>query len=375
MRVLVMVAIGMLLFATPAQVETIGDVDGDDKVGLEESIYSLQVVSGLQPENIERLTLNVTSAFRSSLPGLGTVVGWIKDRIGILSKDRVVVTVENLTVSTDELIKSVSDGTLQAVHGYAGYHNIPAAVLFGAIPFGPEVIEYLAWLYHGNGLTLWQKLYDDNNFNVKVLPCGAGTAETGGWYKKPVNVISDFTGLRIRSCGLAALILEKVGATTECYPGGQIISKFLDGSLDAAEFSTPAVDASFLNFPSVASYNYFPGWHQPAIILELIVNKDIWDGLTSHQQMAIDMTCRAATMENVTYSEAIQAQYILDNAQNGVQNLYFSESILAALKIKATEVMVEQSSADADFNTIWNDYSQFHQKYSTWLDLGFNPRR
>ncbi len=68
-------------------------------------------------------------------------------------------------------------------------------------------------------------------------------------------------------------MLEKVGAVTECYSGGQIVSKFLDGSIDAAEFSSPAVD-SIMNFPTVASYNYFPGWHQPSIILELISTDD-----------------------------------------------------------------------------------------------------
>ena len=359
------------------QAETVGDIDGDDQIGLKESIYSLQVVAGLKPVNVEQITLTVEPVFIPTLKGLGNVVGWVKDRIDILSKSRVVIDIVDTNVPLDQILIKTSDGSLQATHGSAWYHNsaIPAAELFGAIPFGPEVIEYLAWVYQGNGLTLWQKLYDDNGYNVKVMPCGAATAETAGWYKNPINTIADFNGLKMRSCGLAALALQKVGTVTQCYGAGQIISKFLDGSIDAAEFSTPAVDASLADFSTVANYNYFPGWHQPAIILELIINKDIWNGLTPHQQMAIDMTCRAATMENVTYSESIQAQYILNNASKGVQNRYFTDDILTTLKSKTDEVMAEQCLANADFNTIWNDYKQFHQKYSTWLDLGFNPRR
>jgi len=114
----------------------------------------------------------------------------MKDRIGVLSKDSVLIEIDNASVTPDMFMSQVSNGTLQSVHGWAGYHNMPAAVLFGSIPFGPEVIEYLAWLYQGNGLTLWQKLYDDNGYNVKVMPCGAATAESGGWFKSPVNNIS-----------------------------------------------------------------------------------------------------------------------------------------------------------------------------------------
>lgn len=364
----------ILGFAFSVTAETIGDIDGDNQIGLQESIYSLQVVAGQQPTQIEQTTLKVKPVFSSSLLGLGTVIGWVKDRIDVVSKDRVLIEIDSTSVSTDQLISTVSDGTLQAVHGWAGYHTIPAAVLFGSIPFGPEVIEYLSWLYQGNGLALWQNLYDDNGYNVKVLPCGAGTAESGGWFENPINSIDDFMGLKMRSCGIGALVLEKVGTVADCYSGGQIIGKFLDGSIDAAEFSTPAVDA-YINLSTVANYNYFPGWQSPVTILELIINKDIWNSLTPHQQMAIDMTCRAATMENVTYSESIQAQYILNNASNGVQNMYFSDDILTTLKSKTDEVMAEQCLADSDFNTIWTDFTQFHQNFSAWSDLGFNPRR
>ncbi len=355
--------------------ETIGDINGDDKIGLEESIYSLQVASGIQSPAIEKVTLNVHTVFRSDFPGIGSVFSWMKDRIGILSKDRVVMVDANSSFSPSEYLSKVSDGTVEAAHGYSGYHDITAGILFGSVPFGPEAIEYLAWFYHGNGLTLWQNLYEDNGYNVKVMPCGVNTAETGGWFKSPVNNISDFNGLRMRTFGLAAYAWQKVGVTTESTGAGEILSKLQDGSLDAAEFSSPAVDAAFIDFSTVASYNYFPGWHQPSLILEFVINKDVWNGMTEHQQQAIDMTCRAATLENITYAESIQSQYIKANEAKGVHNLYFSNEILTTMESKMDEVMAEQSLADSDFKTIWTDLSEFHQEYSTWLDLGFNPRR
>lgn len=369
-----MVVMFLLLSVISTHAEVIGDIDGDNKVGLEESIYSLQVVSGLKPDQVEQTTLNVKSLFNSSMLGLGTVIGWVKDKIGTLTKDRVLITMDPTSYPLDQLLSKVSDGSLQAVHGWAGYHNIPAAQLFGNIPFGPEVIEYLAWLWQGNGLTLWQQIYDNNGYNVKVLPCGAITGETGGWYQNQMNTAADFNGLKMRNCGLTSLVLDKLGTISTCYGGSEVLAKFQDGSISAAEFSTPAID-SFIDFPSVATYNYFPGWHQKSTILELIINKDIWDGMSPHQQMALDMTCRAATVENMTYTEAIQSQYITANENLGVQIRTFSDDILNALKSSTAQVMAEQSLANTEFKVVWDDYSQFHANYSKWLELGFYPSR
>jgi TRAP-type mannitol/chloroaromatic compound transport system substrate-binding protein len=33
-------------------------------------------------------------------------------------------------------------------------------------------LNFLAWVYYGNGRTLWQKTYDDAGFNVQSVPCG-----------------------------------------------------------------------------------------------------------------------------------------------------------------------------------------------------------
>ena len=40
----------------------------------------------------------------------------------------------------------------------------------------------------------------------------------------------------------------------------------------------PAID-KLLGFHKILKYNYFPGWHQPATMFELLVNKDVWEEL------------------------------------------------------------------------------------------------
>jgi TRAP-type mannitol/chloroaromatic compound transport system substrate-binding protein len=372
---ILMISLAFLLVGFSANGETIGDIDGDGQVGLTESIYSLQVVAGLKTVEVEQAVIAVEPVFNSSLMGLGNVIEWIESRIGTLSKGRVEINIVDTDTPPDQVLSLVSQGTLQAAHGFAGYHNIPAAELFGSFPFGPEPGEYLAWILYGNGLNLWQKLYDDEGYNVKVIPCGITIGETGGWYKNPVSSVTDFNGLKMRACGLGALTLQKLGAIiVTCSGGCQIRNLLENGTIEAAEFSFPSIE-QLCDFGSVASYNYFPGWHQRSILMEFLINKELWAGLTPHQQMAIEIACKAATVDNLAYTEAIQSEYIALNASKGVQNLYFSDEILNSLKAAADEVMEEQRNADLAFKTIWDDYTQFHQSYSVWSNLGFNPRR
>ncbi len=71
-----------------------------------------------------------------------------------------------------EILDAVSSGKINSGYTTAGYWagKIPAAPLFSAVPFGPEAGEYMAWLYYGNGMNLYQEMYDQAGFNVKVLP-------------------------------------------------------------------------------------------------------------------------------------------------------------------------------------------------------------
>lgn len=75
-------------------------------------------------------------------------------------------------VSPSEIHEAVSKGRIEAGWGTSAYISgkIPAAALFLATPFGGTAKELMAWNYYGNGLKLWQEMYDAKGFNVKVIP-------------------------------------------------------------------------------------------------------------------------------------------------------------------------------------------------------------
>jgi len=92
-------------------------------------------------------------------------------------------------------------------------------------------------MYYGNGLSLYQEMYDTAGYNVKVLPCAIIAPETSGWFKEEINSLEDFKGLNIRFYGLGGKVLEKLGASVSLLPGGEIFGALEKGAIDATEFS------------------------------------------------------------------------------------------------------------------------------------------
>lgn len=248
-----------------------------------------------------------------------------------------------------------------------------AANLFSAVPFGPEAGEYMAWMYFGNGLKLYQEMYDTNGYNVKVLPCAIIAPETAGWFPKPIDKPEDLQGLKMRFFGLGGIVMSKLGVSVSLLPGGEIFPALEKKAIDATEFSMPAID-KLLGFHKLVKYNYFPGWHQQATIFELMINKDEWNKMNESQQAIIENACKASMAESFAEGEAAQFAQITENAEkNGVHNLRWNDTMLAAFKSAWDEVAAEESQ-DAGFKKVYDDLTQFREGYKVWKELGFLPR-
>ena len=325
----------------------------------------------------KKILLKTPIYYNSVLPSLGTTVKYVSDNIETLSGNTLKMKIyePNKLISPNEILSAVSTGKVQAGYALAGNWGgkIPAARLFSSVPFGPEAPEYLAWFYHGNGNKLYQELYDENNLNVKVQVCGVLAPETSGWFKNEINKPEDLKGLKMRFFGLGALVMEKLGVSTVGLPGGEIFPAIEKGVIDATEFSMPAVDKR-IGLKKLLKYNYFPGWHQQATIMELIINKDTWNQMSERQQLVIEHLCKSATLESIALGEAIQAPVMEQNVEDGVINKYWSPEMLTLFKEKWDEVVLEQSAADPAFKKIHDDLAKFRKTYDLWESNAFLPR-
>jgi TRAP-type mannitol/chloroaromatic compound transport system substrate-binding protein len=337
------------------------------------------VGSATAQENDEKkILLRAACAYPASLTGLGTAPGWIADRIDTLSGGSLKMKVyqPGKLVKTMEILGTVSGGKINAGFAASGYWvgTMPAAAFFTSVPFGPSPAEFLSWMYHGNGMKLYQEMYDKAGYNVKVFPCTLGPPETAGWYRKEINSVEDLKGLKMRFFGLGALVMQKLGVNvTSSTPGG-VFSSLEKNVIDATEYSMPSVDAK-AGFYKVAKYNYFPGWHQQSVILELLLNKDVWKKMSPRQKMCIETLCQAATSDIFALSESLQGIALKENVEkHGVEMRYWSDEMLEKFKKAWLEVVKEQCAKDAFFKKVWDDLSAFRANYALWGAYGFLPR-
>jgi len=136
----------------------------------------------------------------------------------------------------------------------------------------------------------------------------------------------------------------------------------------------PLIDAR-LGFHKIAKYNYFPGWHQPSTLFELLVNKDVWEDLNETAQNQIEVACLANVMTNLAEGEAKNYAAMVDNVENnGVTIKQWSPEMLGAFEGAWEEVLTELSGDDAFFKEVWNDLQEYRQGYSVWSSAIYLPR-
>ncbi|WP_170362617.1 TRAP transporter substrate-binding protein [Ruegeria arenilitoris] len=327
----------------------------------------------------DKLLLKTPIAFSTELPGLGSPIPRVAEQLELMSGGTLKMKVyePGKLVPPFEILDAVSTGKINSGYTTAGYWagKIPAAPLFSAVPFGPEAGEYMAWLYYGNGLTLYQEMYDQAGFNVKVLPCAIIAPETSGWFASEINSPEDLNGLKMRFFGLGGKVMQKLGVATSLLPGGEIFPALEKGAIDATEFSMPAIDAR-LGFHKLVKFNYFPGWHQQATVFELLINKDVWNETSDQHKAIIESACKASMADSFAEGEAIQHAALIDNIENnGVTIKQWSPEMLDTFRTTWDEVAAEEAANDAFFAQVLADMNEFRDGYDLWKTNAFLPRQ
>ena len=327
----------------------------------------------------DKLLLKTPIAFSTALPGLGTPIPRVADQLDLMSGGTLKMKVyePGKLVDPFEILDAVSTGKINSGYTTAGYWagKIPASPLFSAVPFGPEAGEYMAWLYYGNGMSLYQEMYDQAGYNVHVLPCAIIAPETSGWFAKEINTPADLEGLKMRFFGLGGKVMQKLGVATSLLPGGEIFPALEKGAIDATEFSMPAIDAR-LGFHKLVKYNYFPGWHQQATVFELMINKDVWNEASEQHQAIITNACKASMADSFAEGEALQFNAMIDNVENnGVEIKQWPDEMLATFEATWDAVAEEEAANNEFFAKVLADLNDFRDGYSLWKENAFLPRK
>ena len=341
-------------------------------------LVSMAMVMPTNQVFAKKFVLKTQAMFPLAMPLLGKPLVWFSNQLEKASSGEIVFKLYDpgKMVPVVEILESVSKGHIQA--GYAApafwMGKVSTSPIFGSVPFGPEGPEYMAWMFQGNGLKLWQEAYDRAGYNVKVFPVILCPPETSGWFAKEIKTVKDFKGLKMRFYGLGGSVIQKLGASATMLPPAEIFPALEKGVIDAAEFSSPYVDVS-QGFYKVVKYNYFPGWHQQTSIHELTINKDVWNKMTPAQQTQIELAVRASLLQTQAIGEGSQGPVIRENVEKrGVKNMYWSPALLSAFKTAWEQVLEEQCAKDPFFKKVWDDLAAFREDYKVYSRIGFMPR-
>lgn len=318
----------------------------------------------------------VTSAFGTHLPALGDNPLEVAERLREASGGRIDWTIDDPgeVVPAFAIVEAVRHGKIEAGYTWLGYDQgrLSVSVLFGAVPFGMTPWEYTAWWVGGGGDALAREIY--RPLGIEPILCGMIGPETAGWFRHEVNVPADVEGLKIRFAGLGGRAMQRLGASVTMMPGGELFQALEKGAIDATEFSLPEVDAR-LGFDRVATFNYFPGWHQPHTAFHLVVHKPTWDALPLADRTTIELACGNGVHRNLANAEATQGPVIARLAERGVESRTLSPSLLAILRDASNAVLEEEAAADATFARVLEHQRAFRASYAKWRALAYLPTR
>ncbi|MGH1542832.1 MAG: TRAP transporter substrate-binding protein [Arenicella sp.] len=194
-----------------------------------------------------------------------------------------------------EVFDMVQEGEFEMGHSVSQWwiKKDPNTAFFTSVPMGMIMPEKHAWFYHGGGLELMQKVY--NQYGLLSYPGGNTGTEMGGWFKKEIKSIDDLKDMKLRVPGWGGEVYTSAGADVTLLPPGELYPALRDGQLDALEFIGPALDYG-MKFHEVADY-YYTGWHSPGTELQFLVNQEKFSKLPKKYQDVLIASMRLAAYD------------------------------------------------------------------------------
>ena len=292
-------------------------------------------------ENNQTYNWRLVTSWPKNYPGLGMAPERLAKLVNQMSNGQMKITVYGAgeQVPAFGVFDAVSSGSHQMGHSgsYFWKGKVPAAQFFTSVPFGLTADEINAWVYRGGGLELWREIYEP--FNLYPIPAGNTGTQMFGWFNKEINSIDDIKGLKMRIPGLAT---EWVG---------------------------PYNDLTF-GFHQAAKYYYYPGWHEPGPMLELIINKQAWDTLPNHLQTIIETASRAVNQDMLDEYTAMNNQALqeLINTHN-VQLRKLPDDVIEEFRKISKEIFEENAQLDPVFKKVHNSYTKFAKEVANYHSI------
>jgi TRAP-type mannitol/chloroaromatic compound transport system substrate-binding protein len=242
-----------------------------------------------------------------------------------------------------------------------------AAQYFTAVPFGLNFQGMNGWLYDGGGLALWNDVYAP--FGMIAMPCGNTGVQMTGWFKREIKSIADLEGLKMRIPGLAGKVYAAHGVDVKLLPGGEIFPALERGVIDAAEFVGPFQDRK-LGLHKAAKYYYTSGWHEPATVSELLINKAAWETLPKDLQSVVENAAAACNVISEAWCQRNNAEAMHDLVANqGVIARPLPADVIDKLRETTARVLADAAAKDPLTKKVHDSFMAFKTSFGSWSQV------
>ncbi len=253
-----------------------------------------------------------------------------------------------------EVADAVNRGVLDMAHTctyyFIGKHK--AAALFTDVPGGPygmDVIDFWGWEYEGGGIELLNEFYQQIlKMKIVAYPIFPTTAQSLGWFKKPIKSLADMKGLRYRVPGIAAEVYKEIGVAVVTLAGGEVLPAGERGVLDATEWYTPGEDMS-IGLHQVWKFYHYPGMHETAGACDLLINKDVWDKLAPDLQAIVRASAMQAAWRSLLQFNRRDAEALRDFKEKHNVTLVRTPDDVLTEYLKAWDKIAAAESAKDPF--------------------------
>jgi TRAP-type mannitol/chloroaromatic compound transport system substrate-binding protein len=303
----------------------------------------------------------LVTSWPKNYPGLGMAPEKIANLVEEMSNGQMQITVYGAgeQVPAFGVFDAVSSGSHQMGHsgGYFWKGKVPAAQFFTSVPFGLTADEINAWVNRGGGLELWREIYEP--FNIYPIPAGNTGTQMFGWFNKEINSLEDVKGLKMRIPGIGGEVLKEAGGIPVTLPGGELFTALQTGVIDATEWVGPYNDLTF-GFHQAAKYYYYPGWHEPGPMLELLINMDAWNSLPKHLQVIIETATKAVNQDTLDEYLARNNQALTELIEvHGVELRKLPDDVIEEFRAISNEILSDLAEEDEVIGKVYDSYIEF----------------
>jgi TRAP-type mannitol/chloroaromatic compound transport system substrate-binding protein len=271
-----------------------------------------------------------------------------------------------------QVLDIVQNGTVECGYTLSSFYigKDPTFMFETSVPWGLNVRQHNAWMYHGGGLQLVREFLKD--YGIMSFPAGQTGAQMGGWFRKEITSIEDLKGLKMRIAGMGGQIMAKLGVVPQVIAAGDIYPALERGTIDAVEFSGPFDDEK-LGFVKVAKYYYYPGFWEGSAQPSLYITMDKWNSLPENYKAILEAACAEANALCVAKYDAQNAEAIRRVVAQGAQLRAFPKDVLEQSYQEAFKLYNEIATSNAKFKKIYDSWTAFREKERIWFCVAELP--